>query len=277
MKALPLFSIGSSCGLLVLAAIGAASAGTGTHGTGLELEGFTEPLRTINVAAEESGIIDSVLVREGERVTAGQPLVRLNSDVHLALLAIAEQNMNAAGRLNAAQAELSLRRERFSKLEALRVNGHAREEEVHRAAGDVAVAESNVRAVQEELLTRKLEHDKLRIQYQRRTIHSPFTGVVTTLHKRPGEFVAPNKPELLVLVELEFLLANFTVLTPQAQTLQVGSKLQVSFPNSSVTASGIVEFIAPVTDAESGTVRVKVRIPNPDNRFRCGERCKIRL
>lgn len=276
MKALPLIWIGSSCGLLLLAAVG-ATAGTGIPGPSLELEGFTEPLRTINVAAEESGIIDSVLVREGERVTSGQPLVRLNSDVHLALLAIAEQNMNATGRLNAAQAELSLRRERFSKLEALRIDGHAREEEVRRAEGDVAIAESNVRAVQEELLTRKLEHEKLKIQYERRTIHAPCSGVVTTLHKQPGEFVAPNKPELLVLVELDFLLANFTMLTTQAQTLQVGSKLPVSFPNSSATASGTVEFIAPVTDAESGTVRVKVRIPNPDNRFRCGERCKIRL
>jgi RND family efflux transporter MFP subunit len=276
MKASPLFRIGSSCGLLLLAVVG-ASAGTGTAGPSLELEGFTEPLRTINIAAEESGIIDSVLVREGERVTTGQPLVRLNSDVHLKLLAIAEQNMNATGRLNAAQAELSLRRERFSKLESLRIEGHAREEEVRRAEGDMAVAESNVRAVQEELLTRKLEHDKLKIQYERRTIHSTFSGVVTTLHKQPGEFVAPNKPELLVLVELDFLLANFTMLTTQAQTLQVGNKLPVSFPTSSATASGIVEFIAPVTDAESGTVRVKVRIPNPDNRFRCGERCKIRL
>lgn len=276
MKASPLFRIGSSCGLLLLAVVG-ASAGTGTAGPSLELEGFTEPLRTINIAAEESGIIDSVLVREGERVTTGQPLVRLNSDVHLKLLAIAEQNMNATGRLNAAQAELSLRRERFSKLESLRIEGHAREEEVRRAEGDMAVAESNVRAVQEELLTRKLEHDKLKIQYERRTIHSPFSGVVTTLHKQPGEFVAPNKPELLVLVELDFLLANFTMLTTQAQTLRVGNKLPVSFPTSSATASGIVEFIAPVTDAESGTVRVKVRIPNPDNRFRCGERCKIRL
>jgi hypothetical protein len=38
-----------------------------------------------------------------------------------------------------------------------------------------------------------------------------------------------------------------------------------------------VEFISPVIDAESGTIRVKVRVNNSENRVRSGERCTLRL
>ncbi len=243
----------------------------------LELEGYTEPYRSINVAADETGIIDEVLVREGQQVQSGQPLARLNSDVHRALLAIAKQNMPATGRLDAARADLPMRQERLGKLQSLRVEGHARQEEVDRARSEVAVAEANVRTAQEDLVTRRLEYDKIKTQIARRTVRAPIAGVVTTLHKDQGEFVAPNNPDVLTLVQLDPLLANFTVTSPQAGKLRVDQKLEVRFLASGRKTTGTIEFIAPVTDAESGRVRVKVRIENPDGRLRSGERCQIRV
>ena len=61
----------------------------------LELEGYTEPYRTIRVATDETGIIDEIFINEGQAVQEGAPLLRLNNEVHNALLAVAEQNMNA--------------------------------------------------------------------------------------------------------------------------------------------------------------------------------------
>jgi multidrug efflux pump subunit AcrA (membrane-fusion protein) len=40
---------------------------------------------------------------------------------------------------------------------------------------------------------------------------------------------------------------------------------------------GTIEFISPVTDAESGTVRVKVRMDNRSGLFRSGQRCSLQL
>jgi multidrug efflux pump subunit AcrA (membrane-fusion protein) len=185
--------------------------------------------------------------------------------------------MQAEGRLDAAQAELGLRRERLVKLKSLFVDGHARQEEILRAEAEVAVAEANVRTAREDLLTRKLEYDKLRIQYERRTVRTPVAGVVTMVHKQPGEFVAPNKPDVVTLVDLDSLLANFTVMGPQAEKMHVGDKIKVFIAAGNLTTEGLVEFVAPVTDAESGTVRVKIRIENSAGRFRSGERCKIRI
>lgn len=240
-------------------------------------EGFTEPYRTINVAAAETGIIAELLVREGDRVQAGQPLARLDCEVQHALLAIAKQSMQAEGSLDAAIAELHLRRERFEKLESLRKEGHARQEEVDRARAEVEVAEAHVRSAREDLLNRKLEHEKIKVQLQRRTVRAPVTGIVTTLHKQIGEFVAPNNPDVLTVVELDPLLANFTIMSARISKLKLDQSLPVEFPASGLKTTGVVELIAPTTDAESGTVQIKLRLENPDGRFRSGERCRMLL
>lgn len=243
----------------------------------LDLEGYAEPYRSINVAADETGTIDEVFVREGQVVQAGQPLVRLNSHVYEALLAIAEQNMNAEGRLDAAMADAVMRQDRLEKLRALRLEGHARQEEVDRASAEFAVANANVRTAQEDLVARRLEYEKVNAQISRRTVRSPMSGVVTTLHKRAGEFVAPNSPDVLTIVQIDVLLANFTMTGPQASKLSVDEKVNVRFSISGKEAMGTVDFISPVTDAESGTVLVKIRVPNSDSRFRSGERCRVQI
>ena len=112
---------------------------------------------------------------------------------------------------------------------------------------------------------------------EQRTIRSPIDGVVTQLHRRIGEFVAPNNPDMMTVVELDPLLANFSALGPEAMRLRVGQKVKVYFPSYDQAVNGIVDFIAPVTDAESGTVPFKVRIDNPDGKFRSGEQCELRV
>ncbi|QEF97027.1 Macrolide export protein MacA [Stieleria maiorica] len=242
-----------------------------------EVQGYTEPVRTIEVASDETGTVDEVLVHLGQKIEQGQPLLRLNSQVHLAQIEVAKQQMNAQGRLDAAKAEVELTSARLEKLESLRKSGHARQAELHRAAKEFKVAEANLRSVVEEMETRRLEHDRLLTQMRRRVIHAPVTGIVTELHKEPGEFVAPNKPEIITLVQLDTLLANFALLGSQAEQLTTGQEIELQFSESGQVTSGKVHFISPVTDAESGTVLVKIAIDNADGMIRSGARCAIQL
>jgi RND family efflux transporter MFP subunit len=248
------------------------------------MDGFTEPYQTIDVAAAEPGILTDIKVREGDAVREGQLLATLDHDVMLALLAIAEQGMRATGALDAARAELRLRQSRLEKLEMLRSEGHARQEEVERARTDVAIAESQVRTAQEDQLIRKLEYEKIKVQIEHRMLRAPLDGVISRIEKDKGEYVAPSDPHVMTLVQLNPLSATFSLTVAQAAQLAVGQKVtlrpldaldEVSPLETPLEA--VVEFIAPVTDAESGTVRVKVRIENPDGQHRSGERCSLEL
>ncbi|KAA5538543.1 efflux RND transporter periplasmic adaptor subunit [Roseiconus nitratireducens] len=248
---------------------------TGVNAT--ELEGYTEPLRTIEVASDESGTVAEVLVKPGDAVEPGQPLIRLDSQVHEAQLAIAKQQMSSSGYLDAAKAELELARERWHRLQSLHTTGHARQSELSRAEKELKVAEANVRTATEDLETRRLEYERIATQLKRRSIHAPVAGVVTELHKEAGEFVAPNRPEVLTLVQLDSLLANFTVMPFQAATLKEGQTITVRFIETRQASQGTVSFVSPVTDAESGSVLVQIRLDNTDRRYRSGQRCRIRL
>lgn len=242
-----------------------------------DVEGFTEPYRTVNVGVTEVGIVAEMKVREGDLVRQGQALASLDQEVHLALLAIAEANMEIRGRLDSATAELDLNRDKLAKLTQLGLQGHARQEEVARARTNVAIAEANVRTVEEELLVRRLEYDKMTAQLQRRNITAPIDGVVIAIHKEVGEAVAPNDPQLVTLVQLTSLRATFSVPSPQSDGLQVGTNVPLRIGSQQTSVEGTVEFLSPTIDAESGTVRVKVRVENNDGRFRSGQRCRLEI
>ena len=246
-------------------------------GFAVELEGYTEPFRTIEVAADETGTVERVNVKQGDLIRAGDLIAVLNSDLHIRLLKIAEQNMVARGRLEAAKADREMRQLRLGKLTSLREKGHARQEEVDRARAELAIAEANLLAVEEDQITRRLEYEKMEAQIRRRSIYAPVDGVVAVVLKEPGEFVAPTDPELITLVQLDKLLVNFTVMGDQAESITIGQELDVRFSGQVSKAKTTVHYIAPVTDAESGTVLVKLKLDNSKSQFRSGQRCKIFL
>ncbi|MHC4403364.1 MAG: hypothetical protein ACYTG0_27210 [Planctomycetota bacterium] len=130
---------------------------SGTSGAPPEIRGLTEPYRTIDAAAAETGVIATLTVQEGEVVSQGQCLAKLDCDVLTVLLAIARHGMEAKGRLQAARAELKLKEERAQNFATAFASGHARPEELRRAKTDLAIAQAQLLAVEEELALKRLD------------------------------------------------------------------------------------------------------------------------
>ena len=170
-----------------------------------------------------------------------------------------------------------MRQTRLEKLRILHARGHARREELDRAAADLAITEGNVQAVREELQLKKLEYERIQVQIDRRTVRSPLNRVVITVFKDVGEFVAPTDPVVVEIVQLSPLLATFMMTRVKAEPLSVGQSTAVNLTEIDQQISGVIEFISPATDAESGLVRVKVRIENTDGALHSGERCELQL
>jgi len=265
------FSIGAACWLL-----GALHSTAAAQGLG-DIEGFTEPYRKLHVACSETGIVASVHVRIGDRVKQGQTLVTLDSSEHRALLELAQHQMNAHGRLAAVQAEARLRQVRLDKLVELAEQGYAHEEELQRARTECEVAAAQVLGVQEDILAKSLEVQRLQVQLDNRTIKAAQSGVVVDVLKEPGEFVSFNDPNVVVMVVVDRLLATFSIPQPQADSLKVGQKMRVYFASQSEPVEGTIDVVSPVTDAESGTTNVQVLLDNAAGKLRGGEHCTLRL
>lgn len=242
---------------------------------GAPFDGFTEPFRKIEVAAAESGTVARLLVHEGDRVSKGQALAMLDNDVLEVSREIAAANVAAKGKLDSAVAERDLRKTRLQRLEPLRAEGHASQEEIDHAITDLAVAEANLQAAREQHQLDELERKKIEAMIERRTLRSPIDGYVLKLQKDEREFVSVSSAAVATVVQLDPLRVVFSLPTAYAAKLSVDSPVDLELPDSGAKVRGKVEFVAAVTDAESGTVRVKVLIDNASGAYRCGIRCLL--
>lgn len=238
-----------------------------------EIQSFTEPFRTINLAAAEAGIVIGIHIEEGDAVDTDQALADLNQDVLKAGVEIARSHRDAVSGLKSAESELKLRSERLRKLEELRTSQNASEEEVNRARLEFEVAEARLLQVRESLEIKRLEYERIRLQLALRTVRSPISGVVTELYRDIGEYVSPADPVVLTVVQLDPLRATFSVPAADIQSLRKGQTIPVRVDGLAKSVNAQVELVSPVINAESQTVRVKVELPNPGNRIRSGAKC----
>src|SRR6185503_20315339 len=95
----------------------------------LVVAGQVKPAVTIDLRAEASGIVEFVAVKEGDRVAAGQELVRLDSKLAQSSLDQAEANLrqaelqDAATRLDLDEDALEMRRRTYERNQKLYEQG----------------------------------------------------------------------------------------------------------------------------------------------------------
>ncbi|QDT11196.1 efflux RND transporter periplasmic adaptor subunit [Stieleria marina] len=240
------------------------------------IDSFTEPVQQSNVAAAESGVIDSIVVTEGQTVRRGDTLAMLDHDALRQSLRIAELRAKSTSEIRSAEATLRIRKTRRDTLEPLLEKGHANPAEVEEAVVEHEIAMSDVEIAREKHAEYRLEVDRIKAQIKARTIASPIDGVVSELHYRLGEYVSTAKPQFATVVQLDQLLVRFYLfedtVVQLAKDQQVSLVLRVGDRQQQI--AGTIRFVSPVTDADSGTARVDVVIDNAPGNYRSGSRCR---
>lgn len=239
-----------------------------------QVEAFTEPYQRIAVPASEIGVIAVLEVAEGDQVSAGQSLGRLDDAVLQSSLAVAQAAKHATGSLRSAESDVEMRRRHVESYESLSEQGNATSRELWRSQTELQQSLARLQSVREELNVRKLEYKRVEQQIRQRQIASPINGVVVKIDKVAGEFVSPTDPVVLHVVQLNKLKAVFSVPRPKASGLAAGQVITMTVGYDGQTCEGTIEFVSPVTDPESNTVRVKVRIENQDREVASGISCR---
>ncbi len=248
------------------------------HAASETVEGFAEPNREITLAgATESGTLTKIQVREGDTVKQGEVLATMDCGVLEASLEIARRRSQFRGRLDAALAELNVRKVRAQKLALLRRDGHASAAELERAEADLGIAQAQLALAQEELELAQLECQRISAQIEQRIFRSPIDGVVSQVKREVGESLQLSDPELLTVVQLDPLRVKFPTSVASASALHQDQVLQVQVPDLQRSLTATIEVISPVLDAKSGTVQVTCVIPNGGGELRSGMRCLLQL
>lgn len=238
-------------------------------------EGFTEPIKTVLVASAESGVLQKLSVREGDVVQAGEIIGQLDCQILQATLSAGREKLAAVGKINAARATLDSKTHHLKQMQKLLSGKHASAKEVRQAKLEYDLAKANLETANDEHRLQEMEVKKIEAQIERRTIRAPADGVILELPRQEGEAVSLSDSHVATVVSLSRLRVRYFLTTDHATSLERGDQLTVSFPDTQQHASAKVDFVAPVTDSNSGTVRVELVIENQSSQCRSGLRCVL--
>ncbi|TVQ76566.1 MAG: efflux RND transporter periplasmic adaptor subunit [Phycisphaeraceae bacterium] len=210
------------------------------------------------------GLVSDVLVRQGERVTAGQTLARIDAseiDAQVALSRIrAESDLN----IRASEAALGLARNELARRRQAVAEGAVTEFELERAQLEVSQADLRLQLARQQRNEAELELALAEARRTRYDLTAPIDAVVERILIKPGELVERSRP-VLRIVSIDELEVEAAVPLDATLALNPGDTLEVRIRSERMLArTGTITQLAAVADAASGTRLVRIRLPNPD-------------
>lgn len=169
--------------------------------------GNLRPTNQVDVGSETSGRVDAVYVDVNDRVTRGQVLARINTDVIDDQIKQASASLAASRAAQAqAQATLTLDTAQLSRLqEVSRLSGGKvpSRSEMEIAQANVARSKAGLASAQANVTSAQAQLSSAQTNRTRAIIISPVSGVVLARQVEPGQTVAAsfNTPTLFVLAE----------------------------------------------------------------------------
>ncbi|TWU49813.1 efflux RND transporter periplasmic adaptor subunit [Rubripirellula reticaptiva] len=240
-------------------------------------EGLIEPKHTIMIAASEVGLLESLDVEVGDRVSAGEVVARLDDAMQQSAVRIATLQSLMTGERDATKAELDFSQSRAQKLRPLAANGMARPDELARAETELRVSAARYAAAEEQFQLRQLELQRYQLQLERRRVRSPMAGVISRVLRKPGEFISPGEPSVVQMLVVDQLIAVFNIPVEDTPEIRVGAPVRIFLRSTSTKVDAAVTSLAPEIEGESGTLQVRVELDNAEGRMLAGDRCTLRF
>jgi RND family efflux transporter MFP subunit len=252
---------------------GKDAAGSGGSG----IRSVTRPSADITMSFVQPGRIAAVHLKEGDAVKADQALVQQDDAAEQVLLSQLAAQCEDMTQIRAGEASLAQKKVDLQKLEKAAAGNAATALEVEHAKLDVRIAELSLDLArfQHEQELRKYHEQNIRVRNMQ--LRSPIDGSVEKIDVEVGESVNTTT-EAIQVVQIDPLWIDVPVPLPQAMGLKVGTAAQVTFEASdrpahsagqtavSSTLPGKIVFVAAVADAASGTLRVRLEVPNKARR-----------
>jgi membrane fusion protein (multidrug efflux system) len=213
--------------------------------------------RSARLAADANGVVTSVHVDRGDRVSSGDLLVEVDPRV-------------AQLQASASDAQVALTR---AQLEAAELECARAETLLAGGAMATAAAERARAACEAQQKALELAQSQAKIastQVAKAKVRAPFSGVVAERMVEVGEFVGAASPVVTLMV-LDPIRVRFPVPERDLGGLREGDELQVRVPAlGAAPVLGKVMPLPPSAREQTRDVMVEAQLPNPDGALRAG-------
>lgn len=264
-----------------------------------DVEGyFTYPVNIqgkINndVRAKISGYITQVLVDEGQYVTQGQPLFRLETNMLNESASAAQAGIGASqSGISAAQAAVNAAQVEVDKLKPLVEKNIISNVQLETAKANLYRAQSQLKQAQAGHQQALANYKGVKANIDYSIIRAPISGVVGSLPLKVGSLVGPNDPVALTTIadtrevyayfsmnEKEYL--NFLKTSNGAtvpEKLKNMPMVELVMANGEIyTEKGKIETVTGQINPSTGSIQFRVAFPNGQKMLTNGSSGKIRV
>lgn len=260
------------------------------YGTGNKVYGTTVSDESSRISSEMMAAVQNVLVKSGDYVKQGQPLVLLDNDkanatlnevsanigtVRAKVKSIDETIKEVEAAVTKATTDLTLKEKVYSRTKSLYEAGATSLQQLDEAETAYLAAKAQLAEAEARLQTTKANrtevlaslgvaeaaYNSATINTKDATITAPFNGVVVERLVDTGDMVNPGMP-LLTIEKAPYYLEVSVDERKQSQ-IKIGNTLAVTIDalQSNKPLQGKVTEITPKVDPASRTIQVKIQIP----------------
>jgi multidrug efflux system membrane fusion protein len=235
----------------------------------IDANGTVEPLETVAIESQVSGVLLRVGFREGDEVRQGQVLFAIDPAPYRAAL---EQ---ARGMLARDEAQLVAAKEDVRRFDALVEKEYVTTQQADQARATAAALEATVQADRAAV-------ESARINLQNATIRSPIAGKAGSLMLRPGNLVrASSGTPLVTINRIHPILVRFAVPATQLEQIRRYRDkpllVRARPAGSATTSTGTLAFVDNAVDSATGTLLLKASFDNTDGALWPGQFVQVAL
>ena len=199
-----------------------------------------------DVATEVSGIVERILVEEGQRVKKGDVFAKLNADI-----------MNKKREATKAAYEQSIAELEKAALDLSRIENLYNRKSVAQQLYDEH--RFRVKSLEKKVQALKAETEGLAVEVEKKVIRAPFQGIVIRRFVDRGEWLSQGQP-VATLARDDML--EVVVDVPERVVRFIRRGHEVIVEAGGKQREGEVLTLIPQGDVATRTFPVKIRIPN---------------
>ncbi len=221
--------------------------------------GIASPVQQATLSTKLMASVTAVLVKEGDRVVAGQTLVQVDArDVSAKAAQVAASIAEAEATRRDAVTQANRIRVLYADSAATRAQLDAVETAVARADAGLSAAQASA--------------SELEAVRSYSVIRAPFAGIITKRFVDPGAFAAPGTP-LVAIQDASTLRISASVTPDIAASLRRGQVVTATIENRSVAAN--IEGVVP--GAGGNLYSVNALVTNPQSASLAGSAATLSL
>ena len=216
----------------------------------VEIQGNVATKNMVVIYPEFSGILTHVYVKEGQPVTKGQLLAKIDDG-------------GLSQQLAQLQIQVELAKTTYERQERLWNEKIGSEIQYLQAKSSYEAQEKAI--------------DQLKNQLSKTMVRAPFSGVIDDVITERGSVVAPAQSQLMRIVNLRNMYIEAEVPENYITSISKGKKVEVFFPVLNKTVYAKIRQVGNYINPNNRSFKIEVSVPNNDKLIKPNLTAKLKI